>query len=52
MEMGWHPGDPTWENLATFSHELLQKIRVLIIDRFNGDVDAPTRHGAVGAAKC
>ena len=52
MHMRRHPGHSARKNLAAFSHELLQEIGVLVIDRFSCDIDAASWHRAIGAAKC
>ena len=51
MQMRWHTGDSTRKNLATFGHEFLQEIRILVVDCFNRDVDAAARHRAIGTTK-
>ena len=52
MEMGRHAGDAAGKDLAAFGDELFQQIGILVIDRFDGDVDPAPGHGAVGTAKC
>jgi len=52
VEMGRHAGDAARKNLAALGDEFLQEIGVLVIDRFDGDVDPAPGHGAIGAAKC
>ena len=51
MQVRRHAGDAARKNLAAFGHEFLQEIGILIIDCFNGDVDATTRHRAIGTAE-
>ena len=51
VEMGRHAGDATGKNFAALGHEFFQQIGVLVIDRFNRDVDPAPRHGAVGTAE-
>ena len=46
-----HPGNTTGQDFAAFGHKLLQQIRILVVDRLRGDVDAAPRHRAVGAAE-
>jgi hypothetical protein len=52
MHMRRHTGHAARKNFAAFSHELLQKIGVLIINRFGCDIDATPWHRAIGTAKC
>lgn len=52
MQMRRHAGDAARENLAAFSDKFFQHIRIFIIDRFDGDVDSSSRHGAIRPAKC
>jgi hypothetical protein len=52
MQMRGHAGDPARENFTAFGDKFFQHIRVFVIDRFDGDVDSPARHGAIRAAKC
>lgn len=47
MEMRWHPGDPTRQNFATFSHEFLKKIWIFVVDGLGGNIDATARHNPV-----
>jgi hypothetical protein len=51
MQMRRHTGDTARKNLAAFGDKFFQHIRVLIIDRFDRDVDSPSRHGAIRPAK-
>ena len=51
MEMRGHAGEAARKNLATFGDEFLQDIRVLIIDRVDGDVHPAARHDAVRTAE-
>jgi hypothetical protein len=51
MQVRRHAGDATWKNFAAFGHELFQEIGIFVINRFNRDVDAAARHGAIGATK-
>ncbi len=51
MQMRRHASDATRKNFAAFSDKFFQHIRVFVIDRFDGDVDPPARHGAIRAAK-
>ena len=46
-----HSGDATWQNLAALGHKFFQQIGILVIDRFDSDVDAAARHRAIGAAE-
>src|SRR5437867_4416824 len=52
MQMRGHPRDAARENFATFGNKFFQHIRVFVIDRFEGDVDSPSRHGAVRTSEC
>ena len=52
MHVRWHAGNATRQNLAALRNKFFQKIRVLVIDCFHGDIDSPPRHGPIGAAKC
>ena len=47
MEMRRHPSDPSRQNLAAFSHEFLESIRIFVVDGFGGNVDATARHDPV-----
>jgi hypothetical protein len=49
--MGRHASDAARKNFAAFGYEFFQEIRIFVIDRFDRDIDAPARHGAVGAAE-
>ena len=51
MQMRRHAGDAARENLAAFGDKFFQHIRIFVIDRFDRDVDAPARHGAIRASK-
>src|SRR5438445_1522392 len=51
MQMRGHAGDAARKNLAALGDEFFQEIRIFIIDSLNGNVDSPTRHGAIRAAK-
>src|SRR5205085_2707989 len=51
MHVGRHAGHTARQNLAAFSHEFLEEIGILVINRLGGDIDAPARHRAVGAAE-
>lgn len=52
MQMRRHASNPARENFTAFGDKLFQHIRVFVIDRFDGNVDTPARHGAIRAAKC
>ncbi len=52
MQMRGHAGDAARENLAAFGDEFFQHIGVFVIDRFDRDVDPPSRHGAIRASEC
>jgi len=51
MEMRRHTGDATRKNLAAFGDELLQKIWVFVIDRFDRNINPASRHCPISAAK-
>ena len=51
MEMGRHSGDAAGKNFAALGHEFFQEIGILVIDRFDRDVDPAPGHGAIGAAE-
>ena len=51
MQMRRHTRHAARQNLAALGDEFFQEIGVLVIDRFDGDVDPAPRHGAIGAAK-
>ena len=51
VQMRRHSGDAARKNLATFRDKLFQEIGILVIDRFEGDIDPTARHRPVGAAK-
>src|SRR5437762_2640718 len=46
-----HARDATGENLAALGDKFFQEIRVLVVDRFDGDVDPAARHGTISAAE-
>ncbi len=47
-----HAGNATRQNFAALCNKFFQKIRVLVIDCFHGDIDPAPRHGPIGATKC
>ena len=47
-----HAGNATRQNFAALRNKFFQKIRVLVIDCLEGDIDPAPRHGTIGAAKC
>jgi hypothetical protein len=49
--MRWHSSDAAWKNFAALGDKFFEEIRILVVDRFNGDVDPAARHGTVGAAE-
>jgi hypothetical protein len=51
MHVRGHSGDAAGKNLAAFGDEFLEEIGVLVINRFDCDVDSAPRHGSIGAAK-
>ena len=51
MHVRGHAGDAAWQNLAALSDEFSEEIRILVIDRFHGNVDPAARHRAIGAAE-
>ena len=46
-----HSSHAARKDLAAFRHKFLQQIGILVIDCFDRDIDAASRHRAVGAAK-
>src|ERR1700731_323417 len=50
--MGRHAGDAARKNFAALGDEFLQQVGILVIDRFDRDVDPAPGHSAVGAAEC
>ena len=51
VQLRGHARDAAGENFAALSDEFFQEIRVLVVDRFDGDVDPAARHGTIGAAE-
>jgi hypothetical protein len=51
MHMRRHPGDAARQNFSALRDEFFQEIGIFIVDCFNGDIDTPPWHGAIGAAK-
>ena len=51
MQVRGHAGDAAGQNLAAFGHEFFEQIRILVVDRFDRNVDAAARHGAVSATE-
>jgi len=51
VKMRRHAGDAAGKDLAALSDEFFQQVRILVIDRFDGDVDPAARHRAIGAAE-
>ena len=51
MQMRRHARHAARQNLAALGDEFFQEIGVLVIDRFERDVDPSPRHCAIGAAK-
>ena len=51
VQLRGHARDATGENLAALGDKFFQEIRVLVVDRFDGDVDPAARHGTIGAAE-
>jgi hypothetical protein len=52
MQMRGHAGHAARKNLAAFGYEFSQEIGILVIDRFDRDIDAAPWHRPIGAAKC
>ena len=46
-----HAGNTAGEDLAALSNEFFQQVRILVIDRLDGDVDPAARHRAIRAAE-
>ena len=51
VDVGGHTGHAAGKDFAGLGGELLQEVGVLEVDRIGGDVEATTRHGAVGLAE-
>jgi len=51
MQMRGHAGNAARKNLTALGDEFFQEIGIFIIDSLNGNVDSPTGHGAIRAAK-
>jgi hypothetical protein len=51
MQVSRHAGDAPRQNLSAFGDELAKEIRVLVIQRFNCDIDTTPRHRAIGATE-
>jgi len=51
VKMRRHAGNAAGEDLAALSDEFFQQVRILVIDRLDGDVDPAARHRAIGAAE-
>ena len=51
MKLGGHSGDAAWKNLARFSRELREKIRIGVDDFRSWNVMPATRHLPVGLAE-
>ena len=51
MEVRWHSGDPTREDLTAFGHKFFQEIRIFVIEGFCRDINPATRHDSIGSAK-
>src|SRR6516165_5334648 len=51
MKVGWHSGDPTWEDLAAFGYKFFQEIRIFVIECFCCDINPATRHDSIRTAK-
>lgn len=51
MKMRGDAGNATRNDFTTLRDESTKKFRVFVVDRLGSDIDAPTRHGAVGAAQ-
>ena len=47
----WHASHAAGKNFAAFGDEFFQEIWVLIIDRFESDVDAASRHWPIGTTE-
>jgi hypothetical protein len=52
MQMRRHAGNAARVDLAALGDIFFQHIRIFVIDRFNRDVDSPSRHGAIRPSKC
>src|SRR5436309_1767249 len=47
-----HASDAARKNLAAFTDEFFQEIGILVIDRFERDIDPTPWHGSIGATEC
>jgi hypothetical protein len=52
MQMRRHAGHAARKDLAAFGYEFSQEIGILVIDRFDRDIDATPWHRPICAAKC
>src|SRR5437667_12621442 len=51
MQVRRHAGYATRKDLPALADKFFQQIGVLVIDRFDGDIDPAPRHGAIRAAE-
>ena len=51
MQVRRHAGDAARQDFAALGDEFSQEIRIFVVDRLNGDVDAAAGHRAIGASK-
>ena len=51
MQVSRHTGDTPRQNLSAFGDEFAKEVRVLVIQRFNCDIDTTPRHRAIGATE-
>ena len=51
MQVRGHAGDAARENFTTLGDKFLEEIRVFVVDRLDGNINAAAGHRAIGAAK-
>ncbi len=51
MQVRGHSSHTTWQNFAIFGDELLQKVRVFVINGLDRDIDPAAGHDAVRTAE-
>ena len=51
VQMRGHARDTAWKDFAAFGDEFFQEIGIFVINSLNGNIDSPTRHGAIRPAE-
>ncbi len=51
VQMRGHAGDAAWKDFAAFGDEFFKEIGIFVINSLNGNIDPPTRHGAIRPAE-